>query len=318
MLKEYIRTRVVYYLGLLFISTILLFFQSIFDLEMSSIILIITSSFITMTILFIISFVNLQLNFKKVKSKLDNIENPEFISYYLTRPNHYESGYLYDMLDTIARSLYQRHKQTVDEQIEFQEYLLMFVHDLKLHIQNLKLVADKTSQIEVKRLEELTDNLLNYSKISFKNIDLNITQIDVKEVIDEIIKSNFDLIIDKQIKLNYNPINYKLSTDQQWFSFILKQLINNAIKYCDSYININFEYNQEQFKIVIENDGDLMQADEVASIFEKGYTGSNANRQSTGYGLYYAKQVANILSCNIKVEIADNTQFSIVFNNLKA
>lgn len=313
MLKEYIRTRVIYYLGLLFIAIILLLFQSIFNLELKTIILIILTSFMTMTILFIINFVSLQLNFKKVKAKLDKIENPEFISYYLTRPNHYESGYLYDMLDIITRSLYQRHKQTVDEQIEFQEYLLMFVHDLKLPIQNLKLVADETSQVDVKKLQELTDNLLNYSKVSFKNIDLNITQIEVKDVIDEIIKSNFDLIIDRQIKLNYNSTNYKLSTDQQWLSFIVKQVLNNAIKYCDSYIDISFEYNQERFQIVIQNDGEVVQMDEVASIFEKGYTGSNANNQSTGYGLYYAKQVADILACDIKVEVEGSTKVSIIF-----
>ncbi len=184
-----------------------------------------------MTILFIISFVSLQLSFNHVKVKID----------------------------IIARSLYQRHKQTVDEQIEFQEYLLMFVHDLKLPIQNLKLVADETSQVEVKKLQELTDNLLNYSKISFKNIDLNIAQINIKDVIEDIIKSNFDLMIDKQIKLNYNSKNYILSSDQQWLSFIIKQLINNAIKYCDNYIEINFDYNQDQFKVIIENDGDVIE-----------------------------------------------------------
>ncbi len=317
MLKEYIRTRVIYYLGLLFITIILLLLQSIFNLELKTIILIILTSFMTMTILFIISFVSLQLNFKKVKSKLDKIENPEFISYYLTRPKHYESGYLYDMLDIIARSLYHRHKQKVDEQIEFQEYLLMFVHDLKLPIQNLKLVADETSQVEVKKLEELTDNLLNYSKISFKNIDLNITQIDVKDVINEIIKNNFDLIIDKQIKLNYSSVNYYLTTDLQWLSFILRQLINNALKYCDSYIAINFEHDQDKFKILIENDGGAIQSDEIASIFDKGYTGSNANNQSTGYGLYYVKKVADILACEIEVEIEEHTKFIVVFNNIE-
>lgn len=317
MLKEYIRTRTVYYLGLLFISIVLLFFQTIFNFETNSAILIIITSFITMTAVFIVNYIQLETNFKRVREKLDTIENPQLIGYYLSRPNHYESGYLYDMLDIIARDLYQRYKQNVDDQLEYQEYLLMFVHDLKLPIQNLKLISSSEGTLEIKKLEELTENLLNYSKISLNNTPLNISSVNINDMLSDIIKSNFDFIIDKQVKVRYDCADSIISTDYYWLSFILKQLISNAIKYCDMSISINCAQVGDNFEITICNDGKLLQLDELEQIFDKGYIGSNANSNATGYGLYYVKQVADKLSCGIKVDVSNQTTFKLTFNNTK-
>lgn len=318
MLKEYIRTRMLYYLVLLFIVIILFFFQNIFDWNSTNIMLISLSSFIAMTAVFIVNYIQLETNFKRVREKLDTIENPQLIGYYLSRPTHYESGYLYDMLDIIARDLYQRYKQNVDDQLEYQEYLLMFVHDLKLPIQNLKLINSSEGKLEIKKLEELTENLLNYSKISLNNTPINITSVNINDMLSEIIKSNFDFIIDKQIKVSYDCTDCIISTDNYWLSFILKQLINNAIKYCDTSIGINCAQVDDTMEISVCNDGKLLQADELGLIFDKGYTGSNSNSNATGYGLYYAQQVAAKLSCSIKVEANEKTTFKLVFSNTKA
>lgn len=315
MLAQYLKTRVVYYLGFMFIAIILLYCQVVFSLDKVVIWAIIISMFVTMTVIFAVSYIAIEHNFRKVRKKLNSIENPQLITYYLTRPSHFESGYLYDMLDQIAQSLYHKYKLNVDNQIEYQEYLLLLIHDLKLPIQNLKLTADSQSLSEISSLETLVDNLLNFSKISLQTVDLKITKVNLQEVINSIIKSNFDLILDKQIQISTEFVDATISSDGYWINFVIKQLVNNAIRYCDRLIVISIVENQNQIVIKIANDGKLIRSDELVSIFEKGYTGSNASFKSTGYGLYYSSQIASKLGCELDAEINQNLNtFKITFN----
>lgn len=314
MLREYIAARIIYYIGLLFVALILFLFQAIFDLKSIVTITIIVSSFITMSILFTIQYIAIELNFKRLKNKLSEIENPELITYYLNRPKHYESGYIYDLLEVIARSLYERYKQNIDNQIEFQEYLLMLVHDLKEPIQNLKLTANASSQSEIHAIEELVDHLLNYSKISLSAVDVKITAVDLKGVLDTVIKSNFEVILDKRIKVETDYQQTFVSTDQYWLTFIVKQLISNGIKYCQQSLKVAIVSELQTLKIIISNDGAILKPDELDLIFDKGYIGSNAALGATGYGLFYSKQIAEKLGYQLTVEVDDQTSFILSFN----
>lgn len=313
MLKEYIRTRIIYYVILIFLSFILLFITTVFKLKLEFLSIMIITSFVTMTILFVINYISIELNFKRIRSKLHKIEKPELITYYLDRPNHFESGYLYDLLEEISNSLYKAHKKNVDNQLEYQDYLLLLVHDLKLPIQNLKLTATDEQLSEIKNLELLVDNLLNYSKVSLNTVNLKVTNVEVDKLISKVLKSNFDLIIDKQITIKNDLKPTIISTDEYWLEFILKQLINNAIKYCDNRLLVKIIETNDQVSIVIENDGPLVRDDEHSSIFDKGYSGLNAKGNSTGYGLYYAKEVATKLNCNIEVTSDQLNSFTISF-----
>lgn len=312
MLREYIRTRNSYYLTLIFGSIILLFIQVVFSLDKVIIWTIIITSFITMTAVFTTNYISIELNFRKIRKKLKEIDNPELITYYLTRPSHYESGYLYDMLEEISHSLYQKYKHNIDTQLEYQEYLQLFIHDLKLPLQNLKLTTD--DQSEITKLEELIDNLLNYSKISLKNVDIKVTNVNLKTVVNNIIKSNFDFILDNNVAITAKLDEMSVTTDKYWISFIVKQLVNNAIKYCEKNILFTITEDEETISILISNDGPLIRQDELNQIFDKGYSGSNSSQKSTGYGLYYAKSIANKLNCHLKVHLEDNrNNFLITF-----
>ncbi len=313
MLKEYIRTRVIYYAILIFISFILLFISMVFKLKLEFLSIMIITSFVTMTVLFVANYISIEINFRRIRTKLHNIEKPELIAYYLERPNHFESGYLYDMLEQISDSLYKEHKKSVDNQLEYQDYLLLFVHDLKLPIQNLKLTATEEQLSEIKNLELLIDNLLNYSKVSLNTINIKITDVEVDKLIKKVLKSNFDLIVDKQIIVKNELMPTTISTDEYWLEFILKQLVNNAITYCDNKLGIKIIETTDQVSIVIENDGTLMRADELSSIFDKGYSGSNAKDNSTGYGLYYAQEVATKLNCQVEANTNSLNTFTISF-----
>lgn len=312
MLGEYLKTRAIYYIVFVFIAIIGLFLQSIFNFDIAVVSAIIISSLTTMTILFIVNFFVIEYNFKQIRNKLNEIENPELIAYYLTRPRHYESGYIYDMLADISHNLYQKYKQNIDNQIEYQEYLLLFIHDLKLPIQNLKLTVNESCQNEIVVLESLVDNLLNYSKISLSSVDIKVTTIDLKDVVTDVIKRNFSLIFDNNIQITTDLTSVNITTDSYWLTFVVNQLIGNAIKYAKRCISITINESSSEVAIVITNDGLLIRVDELNEIFEKGFTGSNANQNATGYGLYYAHEITLKLNCALQVNINNDLNTFII------
>lgn len=315
MLADYLNSKAIYFIYWLFISIVISFLNFIFGINSLITTTIIITSFVTIVILLIINYISIQSNYKSIQKKLYKVEQPELIAYYLTRPKHFESGYIYDMLEQISHSLYSRYKQESDKQLEYQEYLQLFVHDLKLPIQNLKLISNDEGMSQVLILEQLVDNLLNFSKISLNNIDLKIAKVELDCVLNEIIKSNFNQIYDKQIKLTANIINITLRTDEYWLSFILKQLIDNGIKYCDKQLFISCYNDDKRVVIKISNDGILIRTDELSQIFDKGYIGSNSNSNATGYGLYYAKEVTDKLNCTIEADTTNGlNNLSITFN----
>ncbi len=315
MLKEYLRTRVIYYVILVFLSIILIFIAMVFKLKLEILKCIIITSFVTMTILFTANYIAIENSFKRIRTKLHVVKKPELITYYLDRPNHFESGYLYDMLEQISDSLYKVHKKNIDNQLEYQDYLLLFVHDLKLPLQNLKLTATEEQLSEIKYLELQVDNLLNYSKVSLDTINIKVTNVKVDKLINKVLKNNFDSIIDKQITMKNELKATTITTDEYWLEFILKQLVNNAITYCDSILSIKIIETNDQVSIIIENDGVLIRNDELKSIFDKGYSGSNAKDNSTGYGLYYVQLVATKLNCTVEASGNSINSFKILFKN---
>ncbi len=299
MLRQYIQNKIIYYIVWLFIVLILFFLKIIFNLNLLITATIILTSFITITIFLIINYVIIRKNFFKIKMKLSVIEKSELITYYFERPTHYESGYMYDMLEIISESLYTKNKENIDNQLEYQEYLLLFIHDLKLPLQNLKLISTKEEQTEILIMENLIDNLLNFSKISFKSIDLKIKKVNIEEVLNRVIKNNFNLIMEKKIKLEVEYNEMIIATDYYWLEFVFKQLINNSINYCENKIIIQVIDFEKKIEIIISNNGELIRNDELELIFEKGYTGSNAANNATGFGLYYSKIICEKLNFNL-------------------
>lgn len=314
MLKEYIKSRTIYYVVLLLISLLLILLQIILNLEQKVVGAIIVTAFISITINFILNYYLIERNFKKIRKKLTSIDHSELITYYLKRPNHFESAYLYDMLDVITHNLYQKYKYNIDKQLEYQEYLLLFIHDLKQPIQNLKLFASEEEKVEINEIENALNNLLNFSKISLNTIELNVSKANIELIINKILQSNFNIIIDRGITITRDYANSEVITDVYWLNFILKQLIENAIKYAQQQIKISVNNSNDRLIITIINDGILVKKDELEQIFERGYVGANAAMQATGYGLYYANEVANKLNCQLKFEIInDLNQMEIEF-----
>ena len=169
-----------------------------------------------------------------------------------------------------------------EEKQDYQEYVESFVHEIKIPIGALSLTFDNTK---------------NYT---------------LKKETDKI----FQLV---EAIINIHDIENVIYTDEKWLTFILSQIVQNAIKYFDKQENKLTIYSQDNgtnILLVIEDNGCGIKASDLSRVFEKGFTGSNRNKaNATGMGLYLSKKLCDRLG--LKLDIASTekeyTRLTITF-----
>lgn len=108
-------------------------------------------------------------------------------------------------------------------------------------------------------------------------------------------------------------------SDSKWLSFVLEQIITNAVKYSDKNSTVQIEYNNNVLKISDQGIG--IAKSDLPRIFDQGFTGSNGRThgEATGMGLYMARRVAKILDIKIDISSTENvgTTVKLIFNPKK-
>ena len=106
----------------------------------------------------------------------------------------------------------------------------------------------------------------------------------------------------KKLSLDYAPTGYTVLTDEKWLSFVIEQIISNAVKYTsEGGVKI---YMDETGILCIRDTGIGICAEDLPRIFENGYTGFNGrgDKRASGIGLYLCKRITDNLGHGISVE----------------
>ena len=90
--------------------------------------------------------------------------------------------------------------------------------------------------------------------------------------------------------------------DEKWLSFVIEQVISNAVKYTSAGgIKI---YMKPEDVLIIEDTGIGIAAEDLPRIFENGYTGFNGreDKRASGIGLYLCRRICENLGHGISAE----------------
>ena len=202
-------------------------------------------------------------------------------------------------------------------------YASIILHDHKHEINNSTKGHIKKILDGAQGLIHMVNNMLDIARIeSDKTSELEIEQIDIKELIQEVC-SNFLPLMQKrenkiQISLSKTQLPMVLC-DRSKLKQVLNNLIDNAIKYTkekDGIIKISARKYKKQIKISVEDNGIGVAKKYHKKIFEKfGLAGSSLHHTTsgTGLGLAICKQIIEQYNGKINLKSTLNKGAKFIF-----
>ncbi len=264
-------------------------------------------------------------------------------------PEYLYETYYQDSIHVLVKEKDRIQNELTAQQQDLTEYYSMWVHQIKTPIAALKILIDeemsacletddiqendihvikfRQMQNELFRIEQYADMALQYTRLGAETNDFVFEHVMLDEVIRPSIHKYARQFIQKQLRLAYTPCELMAVTDKKWLGFVLDQLLSNAVKYTKQggvtihvcggeHLFDKTEPSGESVRIIIEDTGIGIHAEDLPRVCEKGYTGYNghADKYSTGIGLYLCRSILDKLghSFQITSEQGRGTRVEIV------
>ena len=141
--------------------------------------------------------------------------------------------------------------------------------------------------------------VLCYLRLNSSSTDYLIQEYSLDDIIKQAVKKFAGQFIRKKIRLDFQQTQARVITDEKWLSFVIEQVLSNALKYTPSgTITINMEAPKT---LCIRDTGIGIAPEDLPRIFEKGYTGYNGrkDKKASGIGLYLCRRICENLGHRI-------------------
>lgn len=232
----------------------------------------------------------------------------------LELPNFLEGQLNYQSLQKLARHLNRQTKQYQNREQEYTEYIEQWIHEIKtplasalLIIENNETEATVRIREQLGRIDDYIEQVLYFTKGSDVNTDYFIQEIELESVIFPVIKKYAKDFIYKEITLETQDLAITILSDRKWITFLINQIIGNAIKYSlneTSKIQIRAVEHAQMVELSISDTGIGIAPQDLGRVFEKGFTGANGRNfvKATGIGLYLCKTLCNRLGLGLTID----------------
>lgn len=264
--------------------------------------------------------------YKDLLGNIESLDKAYLVLETLSKPNFYEGELLYQALYEINKSMNECVKSLELQTQDFKEYIEMWIHEVKIPISSLVLMAhnhsdkfDKKTIEQIRRIENYVDQVLYYVRSENAEKDYLIKETKLNKVISSVALKNKDDLLENKIDLIVDNLDINVNTDSKWLEFILNQIVNNSIKYHsnnNSYIKIYTETNKDIINLIIEDNGIGIDSNDLPSVFNKTFTGHNGRglAKSTGMGLFIAKNLCNKLGHKISIDSKRNKYTKVIIS----
>lgn len=245
----------------------------------------------------------------KIMDLVDGLEETYYIADILPRPKEFQNAAYYYALKKACKSMNDKISKIAEEKQDYQEYVEIFAHEIKIPIGALSLTFDNTQNYTLKKetdkIFQLVEQMLYYARSENTEKDYFVKQLQLDEVIHNVILKFRHALMEKKAVIHIHDIATVVYTDEKWLTFILAQIVQNAIKYFDKQENKLTIYSQDNgtnILLVIEDNGCGIKMSDLSRVFEKGFTGSNRKKaNATGMGLYLSKKLADRLGLKLEI-----------------
>lgn len=201
-----------------------------------------------------------------------------------------------------------------DDTEAWQSHVIQWAHQMKTPISVIRLQVQGEGRnvdgfqllCELDRLQRQLDLMLNLARMGHFENDLVVEEVDLGELVGEVVRQNRRLFAQSEV-LPELAIDEGLvvHSDRKWLSFVLDQLLHNAVKFSDagSRVEIGASAEAQGVHLAVRDHGCGIRARDLPRVCELYYTGSNgrAGSQSSGVGLYLVKRVLDQLGHSLAI-----------------
>ena len=188
-------------------------------------------------------------------------------------------------------------------------YYTLWAHQIKtpiaamrLTLQNEDTPLSRRLMGELGRTERYVEMVLAYLRLDAAATDYVLREYELDPILRAAVKKFSGEFIERRLALDLQPTGLRVLTDEKWLSFVLEQLISNALKYTpEGTVSI---YAEAPATLCVSDTGIGIAPEDLPRVFEPGFTGYNgrADKRASGLGLYLCRRVCRNLGHTIAAE----------------
>lgn len=221
----------------------------------------------------------------------------------------------------------EKEKEAVKAKIDFftnitheiRTPLTLISSPLEYLLENEKLDGDTRDNLNImqqntNRLLQLSNQLLDFQRVENLGFQLNFNNTDISQLVSDTFRRFKPAFEEKSMQTSLtipSKIIYA-KIDVEAVVKIISNLLNNALKYAESYVAVELKLSEEKtemFSIQVESDGHLIEDSLKEKIFEPFYQIKENTKEhpakGSGLGLSLAKKLAELHEGNLFHEISE-------------
>ena len=275
-----------------------------------------------------VEYKNKQHFYNQLKTNMDELNEKYLISEIIKTPNFIEGKILKETIQDTGKSMLENVNYYKNIQEEYKEYIELWIHEVKIPIAASKMIIENNKNSVTKSIDEELDKVENYieqalfyARSNAVEKDYIINKTNLKEIVSGSILKNKTTLLNEKVALELKDIEQEVYTDSKWATFIINQIVQNAIKYSkkeNKKIEIYSKTKNDKVILYIKDNGIGIKKGEITRVFERGFTGENGRivgQKSTGIGLYLCKKLCDKLGLGIELNSEKDigTEVRIIF-----
>jgi len=158
------------------------------------------------------------------------------------------------------------------------------------------------------RLLDLTNQLLDFRRLEAGAFALSLEERNINDLTKGIWNNFIPLAESKRIQMNFEAERaYSCKIDEEATTKIISNLLDNAIKYCNSMVQLSITTQENGLATIqISNDGPLIPADLRKKIFEPFFRSKKTDKiTGTGLGLALSRSLAELQGGSLSMHVTD-------------
>ncbi len=217
-----------------------------------------------------------------------------------------------------------------------QEFVSNVSHELKTPITSMKVLADSLLSQEnvpvelyrefmediakeIDRENKIITDLLSLVKMDKKVTNMNITEVNMNELTEVILKRLRPIARKRDIEVTFESIRQvKATVDEVKISLVISNLVENAVKYNkeNGWVKVVLDADHQFFTLTISDSGIGIPAEEISHIYERFYrVDKSHSREIGGIGLGLAITRSAVLmhrgSVRVESSPGEGTSFMV-------